>query len=266
MVEHVYLRLKNPSPYWHGPPFSSSVHVSICPRVHLSSCPGVPPACSRAPGPCQPSRYLTLCLPVLGFLFHFLFLYGSVPHLSVVGSQLSRRHGSPAWVAFPWFTRLLLGSHSLPASLASDVSFSRALAAMHMFFSLCSPHGRPWSVLPLPPQLRVAVWLLCPLRAPLWWSDATTTLSRLSFPPLFTPFIPRLPPLLCASLLPFPHLTLSSTQGLHLLKGRRLLQPFIQEGLNLLEPVVHEQGGVHPGNRGPSETCAPYSFANQLEN
>ena len=68
-------------------------------------------------------------------------------------------------------------------------------------------------------------------------------LSRLSFPLLFTPFIPRLPPLLCASLLPFPHLTLSSTQGLHLLKGRRLLQPFIQEGLNLLEPVVHEQVG-----------------------
>ena len=227
--------------------------MSICPRVHLSSCPGVPSASSRAPGPYQLSRYLTVCLPVLGFLFHFLFLSVSVPHLSVEGSQLSRRHGSPAWVALEAILFLPLS----PLMSLSPEHLQRCTCSFHFTVPtdgpyLCSPSlpSCGW-----PSGSCVRFVLRFDDQMPLPQEDGP--LSRLSFPLLFTPFIPQLPPLLCASLLPFPHLTLSSTQGLHLLKGRRLLQPFIQEGLNLLEPVVHEQGGVHPGNRGPFETCAP---------
>lgn len=133
----------------------------------------------------------------------------------------------------------------LEAILFLPLSPLISLSPEHLLQCMCSLHfavptDSPDLCSPSPPP--AAGGRLAPVSARLRFDDQMPPpqedgpLSRLSLPPLFTPLIPRLPPLLCASLLPFPHLTLSSMQGLHLPKGRRLLQPFIQEGLNLLEP------------------------------
>ena len=136
----------------------------ICPYVHLPACPSV--QLSRCPFCIEQSSWTLSAFQILDCLSACSWLSFSLSLPVRVGSP-PECGGEPA-LSPSWFPSLsCLGSHSLPASLASDVSFSRALAAMHLFFSLYSSHRRPRSVLPLPPQLRVAVWLLCPLCAPL---------------------------------------------------------------------------------------------------
>ena len=163
-----------------------SVHLSMCPSVHLFTCTLCLQQSSWTLSAFQTLDSLSSCSWLsfsLSLPVHVHLWPVSAPRLSVEGSQPSSRHGSPAWVAFPWFTRLLLGSHSLPASLASDFSFSRALAAMHVFSSLCSSHRQPWSVLPLPTPSCGWPSGSCVRSSPLWWSDAATTGGRASEPP-----------------------------------------------------------------------------------
>ena len=162
-----------------------SVHLSMCPSVHLFTCTLCIQQSSWTLSAFQTLDSLSSCSWLsfsLSLPVHVHLWPVSAPRLSVEGSQPSSPHGSPAWVAFPWFTRLLLGRHLFP-----PLSPLMSLSPERLLQCTCSLH---FAVPTDSPDLCSTPtpscgWPSgsCVRSSPLWWSDAATTGGRASEPP-----------------------------------------------------------------------------------
>lgn len=112
----------------------------ICPYVHLPTCPSV--QLSRCPFCIQQSSWTLSAFQILDCLSACSWLSFSLSLPVHVGSP-PECGGEPA-LSPSWFPSLSALEAILFLPLPPLMSlFSRALAAMHVFFSLCSSHRRP---------------------------------------------------------------------------------------------------------------------------